>query len=187
MSIVLPLAALAAFSLFSQKKGEKRPKQNAAKQLVSEARQTAAPLGDTGELEAILRNEVESIDRAAPEPAPREAIPTPRHAPRPIANTRPKPASVVLPATVIKVDQPVGIPDELGARRMAPSLAQHLSRAGRAGYDRRLVRTFQQKAGLTQDGIYGGSTRGALLYFGGSAAPAPFFPPLETIPFRGAK
>ena len=57
---------------------------------------------------------------------------------------------------------------------MAPGLARHLRRAKKAGYDRRLLRDFQVKAGLVPDRLYGGATRGALLYYGGKDAPAPF-------------
>lgn len=73
--------------------------------------------------------------------------------------------------------------DPDSARRGAKSLASHLKRTGRAGYDRRLLRAWQTKAGLKSDGIYGGETRGALLYYGASDAPQPFFKPTNTIPY----
>jgi hypothetical protein len=47
-----------------------------------------------------------------------------------------------------------------------------------------LVAKFQVQAGLTPDRIYGGRTRGALLYYGGTDAPEPFFKPTETIPYQ---
>lgn len=74
--------------------------------------------------------------------------------------------------------------DPDGARRMAQALARNIKNKGRSGYDRRLVKTFQTKAGIVSDGIYGGETAGALMFYAGSEAPKPLFPPLEVIPYR---
>jgi hypothetical protein len=69
------------------------------------------------------------------------------------------------------------------ARKEAVSLAAHLKRAGRAGYDRRMLEAWQKKAGLTPDRIYGGASRGALIYYGVKDPVAAFFPPTQTVPF----
>jgi peptidoglycan hydrolase-like protein with peptidoglycan-binding domain len=44
-------------------------------------------------------------------------------------------------------------------------------------YDRKLMASFQKAAGIAQDGIYGGGTRAALLYYGAKNAPAALFAP----------
>lgn len=75
--------------------------------------------------------------------------------------------------------------DPATARRGARSLAAHLKRAGRAGYDRRLLEQWQRQAGMVPDRIYGGGTRGALLHYGVAPAdaPQPFFAPFNTTPY----
>jgi hypothetical protein len=74
--------------------------------------------------------------------------------------------------------------DAVAARRGARSLAAHLQRSGRSNYDHRLLKQWQKLAGLVPDGIYGGAARGALLHFGALNPPAPFFPPLMTVPYQ---
>lgn len=75
--------------------------------------------------------------------------------------------------------------DPDSARRGAKAIASHLKRSGRANYDRRLLRSWQTKAAVKADGIYGGETRGALLFYGvpSSDAPSPFFVPTTTVPY----
>jgi hypothetical protein len=96
--------------------------------------------------------------------------------------------------SVAPVAQPHGSPsapgsqtpagyDPAAARRGARALVNHLKRAGKANYDRRLLEAWQRQAGLVPDRIYGGSTRGALLHYGASDAPAPFFKPFDTVQF----
>jgi hypothetical protein len=74
--------------------------------------------------------------------------------------------------------------DPGGARRLSKSVANNLKRSGKAGYDRRLLGSFQLKAGLTPDQKYGGRTRGALVYYGQKDAVQPFAAPLETVPYK---
>jgi murein L,D-transpeptidase YcbB/YkuD len=57
------------------------------------------------------------------------------------------------------------------------------SKGRKYDYSRPLVKEFQTAAGIASDGIYGGTTRGALLYFGASRAPAPLFAPTSTVPY----
>lgn len=156
---------------------------------------------------AAIRAAVEAADREAtsvapsrPAKAPAKAAPKPTQAPKPAktAKAAPKPAKAPTTpstpaATPAGQDQAPARPlapipagyDPAGARRMAPSLARHLKAKGRSNSDRTMVRSFQTKAGIKPDGIYGGGTRGALLYYGAPASdvPAPFFPPLETQPY----
>jgi peptidoglycan hydrolase-like protein with peptidoglycan-binding domain len=73
--------------------------------------------------------------------------------------------------------------DPARARAMARSVANHLANRKIAGYARELVREFQRACGITADGIYGGHTRGALIYFGASNPPRPFFVPTDTLPY----
>lgn len=93
------------------------------------------------------------------------------------------PAAPAAPqAAIAPKPQPTGYNPQ-AARREAASLAAHLKRAGRAGYDRRMLESWQRKAGLIPDRIYGGASRGALRFYGVSDPPLAFFPPTEEIPF----
>lgn len=151
-------------------------------------------------LDAAVRAAVEQADAdarsaaplATPKPAPIKGRPAPKPKPKP-APIKGRPAPIARPAPAQAAPQPAPAParqsapippgyDPAAARRMAPQLARHLQSKGRSGYDRPMVRSFQTKAAITSDGIYGGATRGALLYFGAPAndTPAPFFPPLAT-------
>jgi hypothetical protein len=69
--------------------------------------------------------------------------------------------------------QPSGY-NPTAARRGAPSIANHLKRAGKAKYDHRLLRQWQTQSGLKPDGLYGPASRGALLFFGVKDPPQPF-------------
>jgi hypothetical protein len=111
-----------------------------------------------------------------PEVAPLELVPntiSASVAPSGGAQSTPKPSSI-----------PAGY-DPQTARRSARPLAAHLKRAGKAGYDRRLLEQWQRAAGLVPDRVYAGGTRAALLYYGVKPidAPPPFFPPFETRAF----
>jgi peptidoglycan hydrolase-like protein with peptidoglycan-binding domain len=44
-------------------------------------------------------------------------------------------------------------------------------------YDRKLMASFQKAAGIAQDGLYGGGTRAALIYYGAKNVPAALFAP----------
>ena len=69
------------------------------------------------------------------------------------------------------------------AAGLAVKVAQEINAKGKA-YDRNLVREFQRAARLGVDGLYGGSSAGAVLYFTGKAPPAPIFPPMQIKPYR---
>ena len=56
-------------------------------------------------------------------------------------------------------------PDPVEARKLMGAVASNLSSQG-SNYDPAMLRGFQKAAGLTPDGLYGGRTRGALLYYG---------------------
>ena len=64
--------------------------------------------------------------------------------------------------------------NEAQARALAPRVAYNLRNRGSRRYDHDLLRRFQRAAGLDADGLYGGSTRGALIYFGVRNPPSPF-------------
>lgn len=78
--------------------------------------------------------------------------------------------------------QPPGYNPDV-ARRSAPSIANHLKRAGKANYDRKLLAQFQTQAGLKPDKLYGPGTRGALVFFGAKDAP-PAFTGSGTTPYK---
>jgi hypothetical protein len=74
------------------------------------------------------------------------------------------------------------------ARQLAPEITKHLAAmaggANKYNYNRSIVRSFQESAALKADGLYGGETRGALLYFAPALnPPKPFFKPTGTIPY----
>lgn len=117
-----------------------------------------------------------------PHPAP---VPTPPPAPVP-APVPPAPAPVPAPAVLV----PQGFDP-----RLAPSLAHDFNRhllaiVAKNGaqakwfYDRNFAKKFQTAAGIKSDGLYGGETRGALVFYGQANAPAPFFPPLATVAYK---
>lgn len=60
------------------------------------------------------------------------------------------------------------------AKSTAPKVAAHLKKTGRSGYDRKVLRLWQGRAGITPDGIYGRGAAAALKYFT-PTAPAAFF------------
>lgn len=69
------------------------------------------------------------------------------------------------------------------ARSRAPGIAALLAKKGPKAYDRAQLRAWQTLAGLRADGAYGGSTRGALVYYGVTDPPRPFVAPLATLPY----
>jgi hypothetical protein len=73
--------------------------------------------------------------------------------------------------------------DPAKAKSRARALASHLAKKGPAGYSRAEVKSWQVQAALAADGIYGGSTRGALIYFGVPDPPRPFAAPVATLPY----
>jgi murein L,D-transpeptidase YcbB/YkuD len=68
------------------------------------------------------------------------------------------------------------------AATLAPALESHL-RVKKYDYSRPKLKEFQTAAGLKPDGVYGGGTRGALLYYGAKSPPRPLFAPTDTIPY----
>jgi outer membrane biosynthesis protein TonB len=98
-----------------------------------------------------------------------------------IVDAPPKPSTPAQPSQSTPATPP-GY-DPAAARRSASSIANHLQRSGRSNYDRRLLEQWQRQAGVAPDRIYGGATRGALIYYGVKDPPGPFFPPTQTVPF----
>lgn len=94
----------------------------------------------------------------------------------------PRPAGSPVSAPVAPVPTDGGL-DLATARRLAPTLAQRIRRQ-QYSTDRRLVSQFQRAAGLPQDGLYGGKTRGALIYFGVKDPPPALFKPTKTEAYR---
>lgn len=68
------------------------------------------------------------------------------------------------------------------ARKLAKQVAANLDSKGKANYGRDLMKQFQTAAGIDADGLYGGGTRRALIYFGVARPPQPFFKPTATPP-----
>ena len=105
---------------------------------------------------------------AAPPPA--AVIATPATLPAPpdtTAQVGPVPPAGFAPAT---------------ARKLAKQVAANLDSEGRANYSRDLMKQFQTAAGIDADGLYGGGTRRALMFYGVARPPQPFFKPTATPP-----
>jgi hypothetical protein len=78
---------------------------------------------------------------------------------------------------------PIGFdPDK--ARAQAPGIAALLATKGPKGYPRKRLSDWQTLAGLRPDGTYGGSTRGALVFYGVAKPPRPFVTPFATLPYH---
>jgi hypothetical protein len=73
--------------------------------------------------------------------------------------------------------------DPAKAKAGASAIASHLAKKGPSGYSHPQLAIWQKQAALAPDGIYGGSTRGALIAFGVKDPPRPFFKPVATIPY----
>lgn len=87
------------------------------------------------------------------------------------------PAQPTAPSPTSPAPVPMPSPstfNEAQARELAPRVAYNLRNRGSRRYDHDLLRRFQRAAGLEADGLYGGSTRGALIYFGVRNPPSPF-------------
>lgn len=70
------------------------------------------------------------------------------------------------------------------ARAQAQEVAAHLTTKGPRAYERGKLMAWQKLAGIRADGSYGGSTRGALVFYGALKAPRPFVAPYATLPYH---
>lgn len=68
------------------------------------------------------------------------------------------------------------------AKKLAKQVSANLDSKGQAGYSRALVKQFQTAAGIDADGLYGGGTRRALIFYGIPRPAQPFFKPTATPP-----
>jgi hypothetical protein len=108
---------------------------------------------------------------------------------KPAAKVASKPAS---PAGTVKAapvleshnrgSTPAGY-DPVKARSRARALAAYLAKKGPAGYSHDELKSWQLQAAITPDGKYGGSARGALIFYGVKDPPRPFFAPVATLPY----
>lgn len=74
--------------------------------------------------------------------------------------------------------------DPAKARARAPVIAAHLAARGPKAYSRSELKAWQRLAHVRADGEYGGSTRGALVFYGVPNPPRPFVPPVATLPYQ---
>lgn len=97
------------------------------------------------------------------------------------------PAAPHAAAPAAPVQPPLAsMPNQAAARLLAAQVEKNLRNPPAKNiynYDRKLMAQFQKAAGLKQDGLYGGGTRGALVYYGVPNAPKPLFNPKTTIPY----
>jgi hypothetical protein len=112
------------------------------------------------------------------------AVPAPAAAPTPSAPVTPSPVTAA-PAAALPAPQsadvgpvpPPGFDPKL-AQSMAKNVAKNID-TNKSSYSRPLVRNFQTAAGIASDGIYGGGTRRALLFYGIDRPPAALFKPTQ--------
>lgn len=74
--------------------------------------------------------------------------------------------------------------DPAQARARAQAIAAHLARRGPRAYSHDVLARWQVWAGIRADGTYGGSSRGALVWYGAEDPPRPFVAPYATLPYR---
>lgn len=80
-------------------------------------------------------------------------------------------------------EPPIELPegyDPSEAQRLAGGFNMNLGARGCARYDRNLLRQFQLAAAITVDGLYGGGSRGALIYYGIPNPRRPCYAPFTT-------
>lgn len=93
----------------------------------------------------------------------------------------PPPQSTAAPS-----EQPPAGFNPATARKLAKAVANNITNKG-ANYSHEQLRSFQRAAGIDADGLYGGSSRGALIFFGVPRPPATLFKPTATVPYRWAE
>lgn len=129
-----------------------------------------------------------------PPPEPIEVAPPPPPPPPPLDSapelpTPPAPAPVNPPSAgpagepAVPSSPPAGFDPSKAAQLAGPMAAQLTSK--KYDYARAQLKAFQRAAGVTQDGIYGNDTWGALLYYT-SSAPKALFKPTTPTPYPWA-
>lgn len=115
----------------------------------------------------------------APEPAAAppavDVGPTDDEEPEPAAATPPKSSAGTPPAGF----------NPTTARKLAKPVASNIDSKGKL-YSQKQLKEFQRAAGLVDDGLYGGSSRGALIHYGVARPPQPLFAPVATKPYQWA-
>jgi murein L,D-transpeptidase YcbB/YkuD len=160
-TIAFPLSVLTILALFSRKQSSRQ------------ARPTAR---DSDAVRAAKASQRATKPALQPDKrvAPRKTAPA--SAPLPVSRT-PKPAkeSSVNAATaaIPRAVPPPGY-DRLKAANSAPDIARHIKQKG-YNYTRKALKAWQIVAGVTPDGLYGPSTREALVYYVGNSAPKALF------------
>lgn len=116
-----------------------------------------------------------STRKSAARAVPEGPYPPPPPPPPPVVTpSRPPPRKSSGPTVISKG----AVPED--ARMMMPGVAGDLSAHG-ANYNRTALKAFQRAAGIAADGLYGGRTRGALLFYGAPIViPPPMTAPFET-------
>lgn len=89
-------------------------------------------------------------------------------------------------STAAPSEQPPAGFNPTTARKLAKAVANNITNKG-ANYSHEQLRSFQRAAGIDADGLYGGSSRGALIFFGVPRPPATLFKPTQTVPYRWAE
>ena len=132
---------------------------------------------------AVVRrqNAARPLSRPAARPRAPSSLPA-RRAQTPSAKPRVAPAAAPMAVHAAPTQTPVhgavrppeGY-DKIKASNAAPDVARHLALKGRDGYSRKVLKSWQLRAGIAPDGIYGHGAHAALAHFVGKKAPRAFF------------
>lgn len=130
---------------------------------------------DPGDIDAELERARKAVELAKQKEAqapssssPRSSSSAARMTVGPVQPKQPAAPAAARPAAPAGTDLPL-------AKKTAPQVVAHLKQKKRDGYDRKLLKLWQTRAGVPADGIYGRGTAAALKYFAGASAPAAFF------------
>lgn len=122
--------------------------------------------------------------RAEVTPAPSPVAPTPapvRYEPEASAPTPQSTAELRVAPVEPTSALPAGF-DPMKAKRTAQAVSTNITTRS-YNYSRDGLRAWQRAAGLTPDGVYGGATRGALLFYGAANPPRALFAPTTTVDY----
>jgi hypothetical protein len=120
-------------------------------------------------------------------PAIREATPAERAAAKKPPKKPAKPAGTVSASPELEPHHGPTLPagyNPVLARARAPVIAAHLAAKGPKAYSHALLKEWQTLAAIRADGLYAGSSRGALVFYGVGNPPRPFGAPYATLPYH---
>jgi hypothetical protein len=149
--------------------------------------ETPTPNSTPAKQQGMVTAPFVSMPAAKPYVAPKKTTAKKPAAKKPAAKKpAASPAGTVKAAPVLESHNRGSTPagyDPVKARSRARALAAYLAKKGPAGYSHDELKSWQVQAAITPDGKYGGSARGALIFYGVKDPPRPFFAPVATLPY----